>query len=77
MGLKLSSSQQPADEGSSKNNKSYDPSYQDAPPTASMDAFQTGMRDAFEQFYLTQDNHGIQLADLVESSHWYTNELAH
>lgn len=48
MGLGESSSQQPADEDSSVDDKLYDSFDEDAPPIASMDTFQTEMRDAFE-----------------------------
>lgn len=34
---------------------SYDPSDEDAPPTASKDAFKTEMPNAFDQFCLKQD----------------------
>lgn len=59
------------------NDDSYDPSAEDIATNTSMDAFQTKMLDAFEQFCLTQDAHDVQLAELIEYSYWYTDELAH
>lgn len=41
IGVRESSPQQLADEDSSEDEESYDPSNEDAPPTASIDAFQT------------------------------------
>lgn len=66
-----------ADNDYSNDDKSYDLSDEDAPPTTSIDTFQTEIRVAFEQFRLTQDTHGAKLAEIVESSHQYTDELAH
>ncbi|KAI5668541.1 hypothetical protein M9H77_18394 [Catharanthus roseus] len=34
------------------------------------------MRTAFEHLYITQDIHGAQLAEIVESTHRYAGELA-
>lgn len=46
------------DEDSSNDDESYDPSNEDAPPTASMEAFKTECGITSKQFRLTQDAHG-------------------
>ncbi|KAI5650283.1 hypothetical protein M9H77_36288 [Catharanthus roseus] len=51
------------DDDSSGEYDSYDPSNKDASPTTSMNVLQMEMRDAFEQFRLTQDAHGAQLVE--------------
>ncbi|KAI5675949.1 hypothetical protein M9H77_06899 [Catharanthus roseus] len=56
------------DDEESKDNESYDLSAKDAPPTVPIDAFQTKMRPAFEQLHVTQDIHGAQLVEIVEST---------
>lgn len=45
-------------EASFREDDSYDPSNEDAPPTASMNTFRMEIKDEFEQFELTQDPHG-------------------
>ncbi|KAI5668913.1 hypothetical protein M9H77_18766 [Catharanthus roseus] len=42
-----------------------------------MDAFQTDMRIAFEQLRITQEIHGMQLTEMIESTRCYADELAH
>ncbi|KAI5681532.1 hypothetical protein M9H77_02760 [Catharanthus roseus] len=40
----------------------------DAYPTAPLDVFQTEMRTSFEQLHITQDIHGTQPAEILEST---------
>ncbi|KAI5662012.1 hypothetical protein M9H77_21335 [Catharanthus roseus] len=62
--------------------ESYDPSDDeddeaDARIIIPTDAFQTKMQTAFEQLQITQEIYETQLAEIVESTRRYADELAH
>ncbi|KAI5653459.1 hypothetical protein M9H77_30646 [Catharanthus roseus] len=51
-----------------EDDESYDLSVEDEPYSAPMAALQKEIRTTFEQLYVTQDIHGAQLAEIVEST---------